>query len=211
MEEIFLFSFCFWLLVVGFPTFQHALTIPNTPNTTNLGWRRFQFEAVQSQCWCAIAEFRGAKPVVLTDTPTKFIRAAASHPSVLKFCDFMCFFLPYTSGPPTTYLPQLQSIMLDCNLTRVSFMHLPPLTWFTLPSSVGPGFFCLVSRLGPLHLEGRAYLMPRNASYAFNLHTKITKGCFVSHCDLAIYIKRYIKAKEEIWKLKYLTMQKYNL
>jgi hypothetical protein len=36
-----------------------------------------------------------------------------------------------------------------------------------------------------------------------------TRG--VSHCGLAIYIKKYIKAKEEFWKLKYFTMQKYNL
>jgi hypothetical protein len=26
-----------------------------------------------------------------------------------------------------------------------------------------------------------------------------------------IYIKRYLKAKEKLWKLKYFTMQKYNL
>jgi len=32
----------------------------------------------------------------------------------------------------------------------------------------------------------------------------------VSHCGLAIYIKKYLKAKEELWKLKYFTMQKYN-
>jgi len=32
-----------------------------------------------------------------------------------------------------------------------------------------------------------------------------------SHCGLAIYIKKYLKAKEELWKLKYFTMQKYNL
>jgi hypothetical protein len=32
------------------------------------------------------------------------------------------------------------------------------------------------------------------------------------HCGLvAIYIKTYLKAKEELWKLKYFTMQKYNL
>jgi hypothetical protein len=37
----------------------------------------------------------------------------------------------------------------------------------------------------------------------------ITRG--VSHCGLAIYIKTYLKAKEELWKLKYFTMQKYNL
>jgi hypothetical protein len=33
----------------------------------------------------------------------------------------------------------------------------------------------------------------------------------VSHHGLAIYIKKYLKAKEELWKLKYFTMQKYNL
>jgi hypothetical protein len=33
----------------------------------------------------------------------------------------------------------------------------------------------------------------------------------VSHCGLAVYIKKYLKAKEELWKLKYFNMQKYNL
>jgi hypothetical protein len=33
----------------------------------------------------------------------------------------------------------------------------------------------------------------------------------VSHWGLAIYSKKYLKAKEELWKLKYFTMQKYNL
>jgi hypothetical protein len=33
----------------------------------------------------------------------------------------------------------------------------------------------------------------------------------VSHCHgLAIYIKKYLKAKEELWKPKYFTMLKYN-
>jgi len=32
----------------------------------------------------------------------------------------------------------------------------------------------------------------------------------VSHFGLAIYIKKYLKAKEELWKLKYFTLQKYN-
>jgi hypothetical protein len=37
-----------------------------------------------------------------------------------------------------------------------------------------------------------------------------TRG--VSHYGLAIYIKKYLKAKEEeLWKLKYFTMQEYNL
>jgi hypothetical protein len=36
-----------------------------------------------------------------------------------------------------------------------------------------------------------------------------TRG--VSHCGLAIYIKKYLKAEEELWKIKYFTMPKYNL
>jgi hypothetical protein len=37
-----------------------------------------------------------------------------------------------------------------------------------------------------------------------NIH--LTKA--VSHCDLAICIKKYLKAKEELWKLKYFTIAK---
>jgi hypothetical protein len=33
----------------------------------------------------------------------------------------------------------------------------------------------------------------------------------VSHYGLAIDIKKYLKAREELWKLKYFTIQKYNL
>ncbi len=33
----------------------------------------------------------------------------------------------------------------------------------------------------------------------------------VSHCGLVIYIKEYFKAKEELWKFQYFTMQNYNL
>jgi hypothetical protein len=33
----------------------------------------------------------------------------------------------------------------------------------------------------------------------------------VSHCGITSYIKKYVKAKEELWKFKYFTMQKYNL
>jgi hypothetical protein len=32
----------------------------------------------------------------------------------------------------------------------------------------------------------------------------LTRG--VSHCGLAIYILKYLKAKEELWKLKYFTI-----
>jgi hypothetical protein len=38
----------------------------------------------------------------------------------------------------------------------------------------------------------------------------MTRGC-VTLCGLAFYNKKYLKAKEELWKLKYFTMQKYNL
>jgi hypothetical protein len=37
----------------------------------------------------------------------------------------------------------------------------------------------------------------------------MNKGCVT--CGLAIYIKKYLKAKEEFGKPKYFTMQKYNL
>jgi hypothetical protein len=37
----------------------------------------------------------------------------------------------------------------------------------------------------------------------------LTRG--VLHRGLAIYTKRYLKAKEELWKLKHFTMKKYNL
>jgi hypothetical protein len=37
----------------------------------------------------------------------------------------------------------------------------------------------------------------------------LTRG--VSHCGLAIYIEKFLKANEELWKLKYFTMQKHNL
>ncbi len=39
--------------------------------------------------------------------------------------------------------------------------------------------------------------------------SELNKG--VSHCGLAIYIKNYLKEKEELWKFKYFTIQKYNL
>jgi hypothetical protein len=39
--------------------------------------------------------------------------------------------------------------------------------------------------------------------------SELNKGA--SHCGLAIYIKKYLKEKEELWKFKYFMMQKYNL
>jgi hypothetical protein len=43
-----------------------------------------------------------------------------------------------------------------------------------------------------------------------SFETTENKGC-VTLCGLAIYTLKYLKAKEELWKLKYFTMQKYNL
>jgi hypothetical protein len=34
------------------------------------------------------------------------------------------------------------------------------------------------------------------------------QGVHHTHCGLAIYIKKYLNAKEELWKLTYFTMQK---
>jgi hypothetical protein len=36
--------------------------------------------------------------------------------------------------------------------------------------------------------------------------THKTRG--VPHCGLGIYIKKYLEAKEELWKLKYFTIAK---
>jgi len=40
--------------------------------------------------------------------------------------------------------------------------------------------------------------------------TYVNKGCVDTRGGLAIYIKKYLKVKEELWKFKYFTMQKYN-
>jgi hypothetical protein len=47
----------------------------------------------------------------------------------------------------------------------------------------------------------------------FMLHwaTCLTRTRGVLYCGLAIYLKQYLKAKEQLCKLKYFTMQKCNL
>jgi hypothetical protein len=45
--------------------------------------------------------------------------------------------------------------------------------------------------------------LPTTGSFAY---LSLTRSA--THCSLAIYIKKYLKAKEELWKLKYFTMQK---
>jgi hypothetical protein len=44
-----------------------------------------------------------------------------------------------------------------------------------------------------------------------NIRQWTTNNKGVSHFSLGICITMYLKAKEELWKLKYFTMQKYNL
>jgi hypothetical protein len=50
----------------------------------------------------------------------------------------------------------------------------------------------------------------RGLHYSY-LDSKCCETRGVSHYALAIYIKKYLKAKEELWKLKYFTMKKYIL
>jgi hypothetical protein len=56
--------------------------------------------------------------------------------------------------------------------------------------------------------EGARALNPKDhlKCYSYLLRTR-----GVSHFSLAIYIKKHQQAKEELWKFKYFTMQKYNL
>jgi hypothetical protein len=57
-------------------------------------------------------------------------------------------------------------------------------------------------------LWGSAQLYNTQNKFSKN-YNYTTRG--VLHCGLAIYIKKYLTAKKELWELKYFTMQKYNL
>jgi len=62
---------------------------------------------------------------------------------------------------------------------------------------------CLNSKITSIHTYNINYY----SQVALDEKSKAkTKG--VSHYGLAIYMKTYLKAKEELWKLKYFTMQK---
>jgi hypothetical protein len=50
---------------------------------------------------------------------------------------------------------------------------------------------------------------PRLIQPQFYLYIKEQRG--VSYYGLATYIKKYLKPKEELWKLRYFNMQKFNL
>ncbi len=49
------------------------------------------------------------------------------------------------------------------------------------------------------------WLEPHSLAKSCVIYREETRG--VSHCGLAIYIEKCFKAKEELWKLKYFTMQ----
>jgi hypothetical protein len=50
----------------------------------------------------------------------------------------------------------------------------------------------------------------QNLSKNVSLHLTQEQQAVVHTVALPFYIKKYLKAKEELWKLKYFTMQKYN-
>jgi hypothetical protein len=56
--------------------------------------------------------------------------------------------------------------------------------------------------------------LEQNMNTKVNLEACLTRKQGVCHhtCGLAIYNKKkYLKAKEDLWKIKYFSMQKYNL
>jgi hypothetical protein len=70
-----------------------------------------------------------------------------------------------------------------------------------------PSFLPELLSQTPTNISCRNYMLLSPSS---QVHPNPTRG--VSDCSLAIYIKKYLKAKEEeLWKLKYFTMPKYNL
>ncbi len=74
---------------------------------------------------------------------------------------------------------------------------------FTLGKAFG---YIGFTGIGPM-LSFASLNSSKSVASGFTLHK--TRG--VSCCGLAIHIKKYLKGKEELWKLKYFTMQKYNL
>jgi hypothetical protein len=76
----------------------------------------------------------------------------------------------------------------------------------------------MVKLFSCLYVEGSLSSLKTLPRYWIALYTSIRRKhamyyvqgfLSLSHCGLAIYIK-YLKAKEELWELKYFTMQRYN-
>jgi hypothetical protein len=59
-----------------------------------------------------------------------------------------------------------------------------------------------------MHLAKHKYIWSFLASHFTSVGASPTLTRGVSHFGLAIYIKKCLKAKEELWKLNYFTMQK---
>jgi hypothetical protein len=57
---------------------------------------------------------------------------------------------------------------------------------------------------GQIKLKGSALYHP----LLYKDEAIYSKTRSVPHCGLAIYIQKHLKAKEELWKLKYFTMPK---
>jgi hypothetical protein len=109
------------------------------------------------------------------------------------------------------YLP----LKIQINSKKLGFGRKNQLrTWWHLGRRHMPTLvdICIYSQLASFWLvvnfskSSNAFYM---SWYWMKLISRKTRG--VSHCGLAIYMKRYLKAKEELWKLKYFTMQKYIL
>jgi hypothetical protein len=62
-----------------------------------------------------------------------------------------------------------------------------------------------------LHFVSFGELLREKCTFSSNDEPSPRRTRGVSHSGFAICIKKYLKAKEELWKLKYFTMQKYNL
>jgi hypothetical protein len=76
------------------------------------------------------------------------------------------------------------------------------------PPRPAPGQGCRIGLAETINGSERTGL-DRHTDRRSELIYKIKQGA--CHCSLAIYIKKYLNAKEDLWKLKYSTMQKYNL
>ncbi len=59
-----------------------------------------------------------------------------------------------------------------------------------------------ICHLSKLTFSAKSFIISRK------LHSKVARG---EYYGLANCIKKYLKAKEELWKLIYFTMQKYNV
>ncbi len=109
-------------------------------------------------------------------------------------CKFKVFWEVDGSGM-YCFLPFLVSTTILLVL-YTCFITLIYLVWKKASSTFG----CSRSYSIDSDLWGLAITTTRN--------TGKTRG--VSHCGLASYVKKYLEAKQELWKFKYFTMQKYN-